>query len=62
MPATSNFSGFPKECVTFFSELAENNSKIWFERHKQDYENSVLAPPASLWLKWENSSAKFPRR
>jgi len=39
-----DFSGFPKECVTFFSELAENNNKPWFEKNKEDYENYVLAP------------------
>ncbi len=38
------FSGFPKECVAFLSELTENNSKPWFEKHKDDYENYVLAP------------------
>lgn len=40
----TNFSGFPKECVAFLNELAENNNKPWFEKHKDNYENHVLAP------------------
>ncbi|KAA3659678.1 MAG: DUF2461 domain-containing protein [Calditrichaeota bacterium] len=42
--ATSLFPGFPKECITFFSELAENNNKPWFDEHKSEYEEFVQTP------------------
>jgi uncharacterized protein (TIGR02453 family) len=38
------FSGFPRECFKFYRELAQNNSKQWFELHKGDYEAHVLDP------------------
>jgi len=38
------FSGFPKESIQFFADLALNNSKEWFNDHKQDYEKYVLEP------------------
>jgi uncharacterized protein (TIGR02453 family) len=38
------FSGFPRECFTFYRELAKNNTKQWFERHRGDYESQVLDP------------------
>jgi len=38
------FSGFPKECVKFFTQLAKNNNKLWFEAHREEYENFVLLP------------------
>lgn len=44
MKTKSGFAGFPPECVKFFTELKENNSKEWFAAHKQDYEKFVMAP------------------
>ena len=42
---TSNpFTGFPKETHQFFTDLAANNNKPWFDVNKPDYENYVLAP------------------
>jgi len=40
----SNFKGFPKEFITFFENLKQNNSKDWFEKHRKDYEELVLHP------------------
>lgn len=44
MKTKSDFSGFPSECVRFFSDLKENNSREWFADHKQDFEKFVMAP------------------
>lgn len=44
MPGTSNFSGFTKETVDFFTQLKENNNKAWFDEHKPDYETHVIVP------------------
>lgn len=40
----SEFNGFPKETVEFFINLKENNSKEWFNQHKELYERSVMDP------------------
>ncbi len=40
----ANFKGFPKEFITFFENLKQNNSKIWFEKNRKDYEQFVMHP------------------
>lgn len=40
----SGFEGFPKATVNFFINLKENNSKEWFNHHKEDFERSVIDP------------------
>ena len=40
----SSFPGFSKESVQFYKSLSKNNDKRWFEEHKADYEQFVLAP------------------
>ncbi len=40
----SEFSGFPKEAITFFRDLSFNNEKEWFHAHKKEYEEYVLEP------------------
>ena len=35
---------FTKQTLAFLSSLAENNTREWFEEHKQDYENMVRTP------------------
>ena len=44
MSIKSEFSGFPKECVSFYTELSRNNNKTWFAEHKADFETYVMAP------------------
>jgi uncharacterized protein (TIGR02453 family) len=40
----SDFKGFPKEFTMFFENLKKNNSKDWFESHREDYEQFVMHP------------------
>ena len=40
----ADFKGFPKEFVTFFKNLKQNNSKEWFEKNRNDYEQFVMHP------------------
>ena len=35
---------FTKQTFAFLSALAENNTRAWFEEHKQDYEDRVRTP------------------
>ena len=40
----SDFKGFPKELPVFYRNLAKNNTKLWFNDHKSEYENFVKQP------------------
>lgn len=34
----------PKKAIAFFKGLEANNSKTWFDAHRDDYQNDVLEP------------------
>jgi len=40
----SGFPGFPKQALQFYENLAANNNREWFNAHKQEYLDYVLAP------------------
>lgn len=42
--AEDKFTGFPREMFSFLKDLAKNNDKAWFERHREDYEQYFIAP------------------
>lgn len=44
MPKASAFNGFPKQCLDFYKGLAKNNNKLWFDSHRQDFDDFVLDP------------------
>ncbi len=44
----AGFPGFPKEAMTFFRDLAKNNTREWFETRKDLYETKVRAPMVEL--------------
>jgi len=44
MSYTGGFTGFPRESLAFFEDLAMNNEPAWFKRHREEYELSVLEP------------------
>ena len=44
MPDKDHFSGFTPRTVEFFIELAENNNRAWFERHRNVFEAHVMSP------------------
>jgi uncharacterized protein (TIGR02453 family) len=35
---------FTRQTFSFLSSLADNNNRVWFEQHKQDYEDYVREP------------------
>ncbi len=47
-PPPSGFDGFRPEALQFFTGLAANQDKAWFEAHRAVYEQQVLAPLRSL--------------
>jgi uncharacterized protein (TIGR02453 family) len=40
----SNFKGFPAEGLQFLDELADNNSREWFDEHKSHYQDYLQHP------------------
>jgi uncharacterized protein (TIGR02453 family) len=44
MTLSPTFSGFSKDTLAFFRNLGQNNTKTWFDQHKEVYEQQVLAP------------------
>jgi len=42
------FDGYPKEGIAFLKQLKKNNSREWFAKHKQDYEDFVKLPMQSI--------------
>jgi uncharacterized protein (TIGR02453 family) len=40
----TGFQGFPRQTVRFFQLLARNNTKKWFDAHRDEYEGDVLGP------------------
>ena len=40
----TDFSGFSKDTVRFFTELRRNNNRDWFEAHRAAYETEVMEP------------------
>lgn len=40
----TQFNGFPKETISFFSDLKRHNSKAWFQTNKKNYETYVKQP------------------
>lgn len=42
------FQGFSKESVAYLQELRANNSKVWFEANRGDYDTLYLQPALDL--------------
>jgi uncharacterized protein (TIGR02453 family) len=59
MGARVSFSGFPKESVEFYTALAANNNKTWFDGHKGDFEKHVMAPARDFVFEMGKRLAKI---
>ncbi len=42
------FTGFPKQTIRFYRDIAKHNEREWFEAHRDDYMNHVIAPAQSF--------------
>jgi len=42
------FKGFSLQSIKFLQALSINNSKVWFEKHREEYLSYILAPLQSL--------------
>jgi uncharacterized protein (TIGR02453 family) len=52
------FTGFPRESVQFFKQLASNNNRDWFLPHKDTYERACRAPMQALVAELEPGFGK----
>ncbi len=50
MTTTDDFDGFPLEAMQFFADLEHNNNRDWFQAHKPDYQNHIIAPGKAFVL------------
>ncbi len=53
------FDGFPAEGIGFLKRLKRNNNRLWFGRHKHEYEASVKTPMLSLIAALQPHFEKF---
>src|SRR4051794_35793263 len=44
VPTDTAFAGFPREGLEFLAGLAEDNSRAYFDAHRDVYEEALLAP------------------
>jgi uncharacterized protein (TIGR02453 family) len=44
VPTDTAFAGFPREGLEFLAGLAEDNSRTYFDAHRDVYETALLAP------------------
>lgn len=44
----TGFNGFPLQALTFLQQVRQQDSKEWFEDHRQTYENQLLTPFRAL--------------
>jgi uncharacterized protein (TIGR02453 family) len=42
------FTGFSKDTLKFYENIAKNNNREWFEAHRHDYMQHVIAPAQSF--------------
>jgi uncharacterized protein (TIGR02453 family) len=49
MPTTqTKFSGLPAEAFDFYDALAANNTRPWWQEHREEYERDIRAPLEAL--------------
>ena len=53
---SGSFSGFPREAIEFFKDLARHNNRDWFQAHKDVYERACREPMKALVLELGSGS------
>ena len=43
-----SFTGFPRQTLAFLKAIDANNSKDWFEAHRDEYRDYYMAPALAL--------------
>jgi uncharacterized protein (TIGR02453 family) len=50
----ARFEGFPAEAFDFYDALADNNTRPWWNEHKENYQRYVRAPLVALLAELED--------
>ncbi|NDJ52424.1 MAG: DUF2461 domain-containing protein [Chloroflexi bacterium] len=50
MTTALDFEGFPAEAFTFLRNLGDNNTREWFEEHKDTYQTTIVEPSKAFIL------------
>lgn len=53
MTKSARFSGFPAEALDFLEDLEANNTRAWFQDHRDVYERACRAPMQALLAELE---------
>ena len=53
------FEGFPSQAIAFFKRLKRNNNRVWFEKHKHEYEEFARMPMQSFIASLQPHFASF---
>ena len=48
MPEAQRFTGFPVEAFDFYERLAADNTRTWWNAHKDEYQQRVRGPLQEL--------------
>ncbi len=48
-----------KNAKSFFSRLSENNNKIWFDSHREEYNKKILEPSKEFTIELGNQIKKI---
>ena len=54
-----SFEGFPRETSAFLDGLTKNNSKVWFDAHRTDYEEHYLGPAKAFVASMQDQFSGF---
>ena len=58
----TDFTGFPKQTLTFLRVLGRNNTKAWFDAHRGSTTTTIGSSPrrTSWWLPVTHCSGSLP--
>lgn len=56
---STEFRGFPEQTLVFLRGLSENNTKSWFDAHRDDYERYWLEPAKAFVVVAGQALARF---
>jgi len=55
---TSQFLGFKPEALQFLEALTENQNRVWFAEHREEYEQYVREPMKAFTVALSDALAK----
>lgn len=59
MTEVQAFTGFPKDGLRFFTDIAANNNREWFQEHRQNYLDHLQAPALAFLVEFGEKLRKL---